>query len=380
MTTTTNLLEQGTSYLIVDCGDFSRGVIGNTQATHASCCPKQTAVQESAGIASTSGAVCWTEAVSTYKFSQEATRKFILKRHELQHLFTGKRNTGKYGYQRIITELGLHGATVEQCRKKWLNLLKKYKELKTPPNGTNTENEELTWPYYSLLDAIMSGRAIINPPCLVASATSEAGEYIVEGDDVTTSASSHSRLVTIEDGSYVATTSNSAESGSTFKFTEDVTRKFILKRHELQHLFTGKRNTGKHGYQRIIRELGLHGATIDQCRKKWVNLLKKYKELRMTNTEEEVLTWPYYSLMDSVLSGTAINLPYLVAVATGGAEECNERLNEDEQLQEEEEPVQPPPKRRRSDDLTERLLLNMERQTELMEKIFEFFKSRTGPS
>ncbi|CAN7984084.1 unnamed protein product [Ixodes hexagonus] len=376
MATTTNLLEHGTSYLIVDC----QGVIEDAQATHASSCLKPTAVQESAALASTSGSNSWTEAVSTYKFSQESTRRFILKRHELQHLFTGKRNTGKYGYQRIITELGLQGATVEQCRKKWLNLLKKYKELKTPQNGTNTENEELTWPYFSLLDAIMSGRAIVNPPCLVASATSRTEEQIIEGDDGATSASTCSRFVTIDDSNCVASTSSSADSGSTFKFTEDVTRKFILKRHELQHLFTGKRNTGKYGYQRIIRELGLHGATIEQCRKKWLNLLKKYKELRTTNTEDEVLTWPYYSLLDSVLSGTAINLPYLVAVATGEAEECGERLNEDDQLQEEEEPVRPPPKRRRSDDVTERLLRNMERQTELMEKIFEFFKARASLS
>ncbi|XP_029836480.2 zinc finger and SCAN domain-containing protein 20 [Ixodes scapularis] len=377
---TTNLLEQGTSYLIVDC----QGVIGDARATHVSSCPKPTAVQESAaGVASTSS---WTEAVSTYKFSQESTRRFIIKRHELQHLFTGKRNTGKYGYQRIITELGLYGATVEQCRKKWLNLLKKYKELKTPPNGTNPENEELTWPYYSLLDAIMSGRAVNSPPCLVASASAGTGEQILEGDDGATSSPSCSRILTIDGSNCVASTSSSTESGSTFKFTEDVTRKFILKRHELQHLFTGKRNTGKYGYQRIIRELGLHGATIEQCRKKWLNLLKKYKELRTTNTEDEVLTWPYYSLLDSVLSGTAINLPYLVAVATGGAEECSERLNEDVTLQEdqlqeeEEEPVRPPPKRRRSDDLTERLLHNMERQTELMEQIFQFFKARASQS
>lgn len=56
-------------------------------------------------------------------------------------------------------------------------------ELKTPPNGANAENEELTWPYYSLLDAIMSGRAVNSPPCLVASASPGTGEQILEGDD-----------------------------------------------------------------------------------------------------------------------------------------------------------------------------------------------------
>ncbi|XP_077550718.1 uncharacterized protein LOC144163943 [Haemaphysalis longicornis] len=103
--------------------------------------------------------------------SEEQTKAFIIKRHELDYLFTGKRNAAKQGWLRIIGELGLKGISVEQCRKKWLNLLRKYKDLKNPPTGSGNEEGELQWPFFDLLDSIMSGRAIINPPRLVASAS-----------------------------------------------------------------------------------------------------------------------------------------------------------------------------------------------------------------
>ncbi|XP_077508248.1 uncharacterized protein LOC144119536 [Amblyomma americanum] len=72
--------------------------------------------------------------------------------------------------RRIIQELELWGATPEQCRKKWLNLLSKYKELKNPPTGVGSEDGDLDWPYFQLLDDGMSGRPIISPPRLIASA------------------------------------------------------------------------------------------------------------------------------------------------------------------------------------------------------------------
>ncbi|XP_075735056.1 uncharacterized protein LOC119162421 [Rhipicephalus microplus] len=76
-------------------------------------------------------------------------------------------------YRKIIQDLDLHGATPEQCRKKWLNLMKKYKDLKNPPTGAGNEAEELTWPFYDVMDAVMSGRPIITPPRLVASALAD---------------------------------------------------------------------------------------------------------------------------------------------------------------------------------------------------------------
>ncbi|XP_064485478.1 uncharacterized protein LOC135397893 [Ornithodoros turicata] len=107
---------------------------------------------------------------ASFKFTEERTKKFIMKRHELKDLFNAKRNSGRQGWERIIRELNMVGATPEQCRKKWLNLQQTYKKLKDPPTGAGSEDGELSWPYYSLLDSIMSGRAIITPPCLVSSA------------------------------------------------------------------------------------------------------------------------------------------------------------------------------------------------------------------
>ncbi|KAL1424449.1 hypothetical protein MTO96_020233 [Rhipicephalus appendiculatus] len=105
--------------------------------------------------------------------TEDQTKRLIIRRHELEHLFTGKRNAAKQGWLKIIEDVGLHGATPEQCRKKWLNLLKKYKDLKNPPTGAGNEENELSWPFFELMDAVMSGRPTITPPRLIASALAD---------------------------------------------------------------------------------------------------------------------------------------------------------------------------------------------------------------
>ncbi|XP_049519209.1 uncharacterized protein LOC125943743 [Dermacentor silvarum] len=143
--------------------------------------------RSSAGSSSASTSLELRSSVMTeapaFKFTEEQTRRLIIRRHELQHLFTGKRNAAKQGWLRIIEDAGLQGATPEQCRKKWLNLLKKYKDLKNPPSGAGNEEGELLWPFFDLMDCLMSGRAIITPPRLIASTSGDQGEEHGEDTD-----------------------------------------------------------------------------------------------------------------------------------------------------------------------------------------------------
>lgn len=89
-----------------------------------------------------------------------------------------------------------------------------------------------------------------------------------------------------------------------------VTEQFILLRHEKRRFFNGKRNTTKALYQQILDEIGLGGVvSADQARKKWNNLMAKYrvekaeieKKEREGDPVPEGLVWPYFKLMDTVM-------------------------------------------------------------------------------
>lgn len=94
------------------------------------------------------------------------------------------------------------------------------------------------------------------------------------------------------------------------KWSPAVTEQFILLRHEKRRFFNGKRNTTKALYQQILDEIGLGGVvTADQARKKWNNLMAKYriekaeveKKAREGDPVPEGLIWPYFKLMDTVM-------------------------------------------------------------------------------
>ncbi|KAK7080086.1 hypothetical protein SK128_001933 [Halocaridina rubra] len=83
--------------------------------------------------------------------SDESTREFIQLRFKLRHLFNGRRHVCAKAYRRIVEELGLTDyITPTQARKKWTNLVQKYKNIK---GGCSTASEE--WPYFQILDAIV---------------------------------------------------------------------------------------------------------------------------------------------------------------------------------------------------------------------------------
>ncbi|XP_034096646.1 uncharacterized protein LOC117562844 isoform X3 [Gymnodraco acuticeps] len=63
--------------------------------------------------------------------------------------------------------------TPTQLAKKWDNLKRKYKELKTPPTGTGTDAGEATaatWSWFSLMHEAIGSRPSMEPPVLMDSA------------------------------------------------------------------------------------------------------------------------------------------------------------------------------------------------------------------
>lgn len=62
--------------------------------------------------------------------------------------------------------------TTAQVSKKWENLKKKYKDLKTPKTGSGTDCGEVTaatWIFYEDMHAALGARPSLQPPVLVAS-------------------------------------------------------------------------------------------------------------------------------------------------------------------------------------------------------------------
>lgn len=85
------------------------------------------------------------------KWTEESTREFIQLRYKLRHLFNGKKHECAKAYKRIVEELGLsESVTAVQARKKWSNLVQKYKDIK---GGYSTSNVD--WPYFQMLDTIV---------------------------------------------------------------------------------------------------------------------------------------------------------------------------------------------------------------------------------
>ncbi|XP_065096388.2 uncharacterized protein [Paramisgurnus dabryanus] len=109
----------------------------------------------------------------TYVWSKEQTVEFIQLRSRHEHLFTGKRNAAKYGWETVIQKMGLEGkVSVQQASRKWENMKKKYKELKYPPTGSGRENGEETatsWPWYNAMDEAIGQKASITPPIIMSS-------------------------------------------------------------------------------------------------------------------------------------------------------------------------------------------------------------------
>ncbi|KAK7921817.1 hypothetical protein WMY93_008719 [Mugilogobius chulae] len=116
----------------------------------------------------------------THSWTTEETRALIDWRTANEGLFTGRRNSSKNGWEDFVTSSGL-SISARQAKKKWQNLVQKYKELRDPPTGKGVEAGGVTaanWQWYAVLDAALQGQHSISPPLVVASSAATAGGVV----------------------------------------------------------------------------------------------------------------------------------------------------------------------------------------------------------
>ncbi|XP_074030904.1 uncharacterized protein isoform X2 [Leptinotarsa decemlineata] len=67
-------------------------------------------------------------------------------------------------------------------------------------------------------------------------------------------------------------------------------------------MFTRRRNSASEGWKLVFDELKESGApeyvTIIKIKKKWMNLMTRYRQIKNTTLNPEMITWPYYEQMD----------------------------------------------------------------------------------
>ncbi|XDV52125.1 hypothetical protein PO909_020889, partial [Leuciscus waleckii] len=68
--------------------------------------------------------------------------------------------------------------------------------------------------------------------------------------------------------------------GNFYKWTDEDIRVLIVNRTAHGHLFSGWRNAAQHGWEAVLKEIGLLDVVSPaRAAKKWENFKKKYKEL-----------------------------------------------------------------------------------------------------
>ncbi|XP_072386221.1 uncharacterized protein [Diabrotica undecimpunctata] len=67
-------------------------------------------------------------------------------------------------------------------------------------------------------------------------------------------------------------------------------------------MFTRRRNSASEGWKLVFEELKETGApqyvTLTKIKKKWMNLMTRYRQIKNTTLNPETITWPYYEQMD----------------------------------------------------------------------------------
>ncbi|CAG9854672.1 unnamed protein product [Phyllotreta striolata] len=67
-------------------------------------------------------------------------------------------------------------------------------------------------------------------------------------------------------------------------------------------LFTRRRNSASEGWRLVFEELKESGApeyiSIAKIKKKWMNLMTRYRQIKNTTLNPETITWPYFEQMD----------------------------------------------------------------------------------
>ncbi|KAJ8358066.1 hypothetical protein AAFF_G00036760 [Aldrovandia affinis] len=108
-----------------------------------------------------------------------------------------------------------------------------------------------------------------------------------------------------------------------YKWTDEDVRKLIHARIEHRAAFSGRRNAAAHGWEIVLKDIGLEGVVTPlRAGKKWENLKTHYKELKQPPTgqgtesgEATAGSWKWYPLMDEALGGRpSIQPPFLIIV------------------------------------------------------------------
>ncbi|CAL8360521.1 unnamed protein product [Lota lota] len=266
----------------------------------------------------------------TYKLTEEDTRRLIELRAANESLFTGRRNTAKPAWRGIVKEMGLTGKiTPDQVAKKWDNLKTKFKDLKYPPRGVESQLSPSSWPWYQMMSEALEGRLGGHAPRVVPLWASDEDVFgaspaadrtsmseLDEGPDAMDAVAMDAVALDAAaeaDGSitYIDASGEECSTPSDFsyKMSEQDTRRMIKLRAANEALFTGKRNTAKAAWKAILKELGLLGkVSTYQMSKKWDNLKRRYKDLKyppvgMETVADSVGSWPWFHLMNDAMEG-----------------------------------------------------------------------------
>ncbi|CAL7935599.1 unnamed protein product [Xylocopa violacea] len=96
-----------------------------------------------------------------------------------------------------------------------------------------------------------------------------------------------------------------------FRWTENLTCRFIQLRRDNGKLFTGRKYSAQAGWQYILQQMRDEFPTIMAnvhyrvLKKKWSNLLQQYKELKNPvhgdKNKADDVSWPFYNAIDEIL-------------------------------------------------------------------------------
>ncbi|XP_071756221.1 uncharacterized protein LOC139912345 [Centroberyx gerrardi] len=257
----------------------------------------------------------------TYKMTEPETERMIKLRAANEALFTGRKHSAKPAWRAILYELGLQGkVTTDQLAKKWDNLKRRYKELKFPARGVETNPN--SWPWFYRMNDAMEGRFAGSAPILTP-IVEDGDEECEPSPPAPRKRARRSRGGMAEfltESEMDLLVDNEDKNGSTalgdlhrmaeftYKLSEEDTRRLIELRAANESLFTGRRNTAKPAWRGIVKEMGLTGKiTPDQVAKKWDNLKTKFKDLKFPPRGMEGQTspasWPWFQLMSDALEG-----------------------------------------------------------------------------
>ncbi|KAF2903946.1 hypothetical protein ILUMI_02230 [Ignelater luminosus] len=188
--------------------------------------------------------------------------------------FTGKRNSANSAWNNILKEMIELGApkTISQIRikKKWMNLIAKYKQLKC-----EADVKQKAWPYFEQIDRAHSKKANENEIQNIGY------EDLMECDNVDQTL--HDMKKQVEKQAF--------------------TKTLIDLRYKYRYLFSEEKHTAQKSWIIIQNHLPSGDKyTTEQISKMWHNLVQRYKTLIENESDHSKITWAYFKQMHNIMS------------------------------------------------------------------------------